>query len=397
MKKNFIRVILVHYHEIGLKGKNRPYFENKLLNNIKECLDKKNITYNKIFNISGRLCIEFSSNSENASIQLAYEIISKIPGCARVSKGFKCEQSIENFVECGCLVMEEAGGSNVESFKLQSRRNHTDFKINSNELNFQVGGLISDRYPSVKVQMVEPELEIHLEVIQSRAYVYGVTKPGVGGLPIGTGGRVLCMLSSGIDSPVAAWKLARRGASCYGVHFSGAPIVSSESEYITDEISSKLSETGCIKKLFIIRVGKFQKLIASDCQEKLRIVLYRRLMLKIAQKLAVKINAKAIVTGESLGQVASQTLDNLCCIDASVEIPILRPLVGSDKVEIIEQAQKIETYDLSIQNAPDCCTLFMPHNPETHAKTKYVEKEERKFDYTPWITEALENMKVIEY
>ena len=120
-------------------------------------------------------------------------------------------------------------------------------------------------------------------------------------------------------------------------------------------------------------------------------------MLKIAQELAGKINAKAIVTGESLGQVASQTLDNLCCIDASVEIPILRPLVGSDKVEIIEQAQKIETYDLSIQNAPDCCTLFMPHNPETHAKTKYVEKEECKFDYTPWITEALENMKVIEY
>lgn len=173
--------------------------------------------------------------------------------------------------------------------------------------------------------------------------------------------------------------MARRGASIIAVHFSGAPIVSNESEYLVKEICEIFSKTGCVNKLYIVRIGECQKMIAQDAPERLRIILYRRFMYKIAQSIALTEGAKALITGESLGQVASQTVDNLACTSAAVDMQVFRPLIGSDKQEIIDRAHQIGTFDISSEKAPDCCTLYMPKKPETHAKLKYVELAEKDF------------------
>lgn len=298
-------------------------------------------------------------------------------------------------ISAGIQVMKDAG--DFESFKVNARRNHTNFETNSMEMNQIIGGALSDAYPEVLVKMKNPDLTVHVEAIQNAAYLYGKSDPAVGGLPVGTSGKVVGMLSSGIDSPVALWKLARRGAVVIGVHFSGAPVVSSESEYLVKEIADVLNESGCISKLYIVRIGKYQKKIAESCSEKLRIILYRRFMYKIAEQIAKTEAAGALITGESLGQVASQTLENLAVTDAAVDIPVLRPLIGSDKLEITQRAEAIKTFSISQHQAPDCCTLYMPKHPETHAKLKYAENEEKDFDYAKWIEEVVKSAEIIQY
>lgn len=204
MKNNFQRICLVHYHEIGLKGKNRIYFERKLEQNVKDIVAKNLDKGFEIKRISGRILLLFDASVNADESSKIYDIVSKIPGCARVSVGYKCNQDVDSMIEAGCLVMKDAfKAGDVESFKLNARRNHTNFELDSMQLNQLVGGKISDAYPQVKVQMKNPSLEIRLEVIQAGAYVYGLTKPGVGGLPVGVSGKLVGMLSSGIDSPVA--------------------------------------------------------------------------------------------------------------------------------------------------------------------------------------------------
>lgn len=382
MSNKFERICLVHYHEIGLKGKNRSYFEQTLQKNIDKILKDQGIESYSLKRISGRILLSLGNDSDKNSSNEILNILKMIPGCARVSSGFKCAQNIEDMVAAGCAVMEEfANGNKLESFKVQARRNHTNFELDSMEINQIVGGKISDAFPDVAVKMKNPSLEIHIEVIEGGCYIYGSSIIGVGGLPVGTGGRAVGMLSSGIDSPVALWTMARRGAQVIGVHFSGAPIVSNESEYLVKEICDVFKNYGCILKLYIIRIGEYQKQIAEDCPEKLRIILYRRLMYKISERIAQIEEAKALITGESLGQVASQTIDNLSVTNQAVDIQVFRPLIGSDKQEITDRAIQIGTFDISSQQAPDCCTLYMPKTPETHAKLKYVRLAEKDFPY----------------
>ena len=391
------RLFLIHYHEIGLKGKNRSFFEKKLQQNIKYCLKKNKFSFSGTDKISGRICVFLNEDTDEDTAEKIFSLLSKIPGVARVSSGYKCEQNLESMISTGILVMKDAGAdkSKFSSFKVSARRNHTSFEYDSMQLNQIVGGALSDAFPDIKVQMKDPALNVHLEVIEGSAYLYGKTISAVGGLPVGSSGKMISMLSSGIDSPVSMWTMARRGARMIGVHFSGAPIVSNESEYLVKEIGEKLSRTNCIQKLYIVRIGKYQKKIALECPEKLRIIMYIRFMYKIAQKVAQIEEAKALVTGESLGQVASQTIDNLFVTDAAVNIPVFRPLIGSDKQEIIDRAIQIDTFDTSSQKAPDCCTLYMPKTPETHAKLEYVLKAEEDFDYNQWIEEALKSAEII--
>lgn len=398
MADDFQNIILVHYHEIGLKGKNRSYFEKRLVDNIRDCLHFQNITNFEIKRISGRILILLSDDTNDEKSDYLFNIIQKIPGCARLSAGLKCAQNLDAMISAACKIMEISKlKENVESFKLSARRNHTNFDLDSMELNKVVGGSVSDAYPEIKVQMKNPDLEIRLEVIEGGAYVYGKSVAAVGGLPVGTGGKMISLLSSGIDSPVAHWTMAKRGAQVCGVHFSGAPIVSNESEYLVKEICENFQQSGLIKKLYILRIGEYQKQIATQCQEKLRIILYRRFMYKIAERIAQIEEAKALITGESLGQVASQTIDNLAVTNAAVDIQVFRPLIGSDKQEITDRAIQIETFDISSQQAPDCCTLYMPKTPETHAKLKYIRFEEKDLPYDRWIREAIKNAEIINY
>ncbi len=390
---SFQRICLVHYHEIGLKGHNRSSFEMRLLKNLESLLaDFPVVT---IHRISGRLCV-FLKEGTSWECELACaEVIRTVPGVARVSSGYKCERDLEQMEQAAREALGEI--DSFESFKVQARRNHTDFETNSMEMNRIIGGALCEAFPEKKVKMKNPDVEVGVEVVQNAAYVYARSVRGVGGLPVGSAGKVVCLLSSGIDSPVATWRMARRGAVCIGVHFSGRPQTSDSSEYLVDDIAHVLEKSGCIARVHVVPFGDYQREISLTVPPQLRVIMYRRLMFKVAEEIARREGAKALVTGESLGQVASQTLDNIRCTDAAVTLPVFRPLIGADKLEIIDMAKQLGSFEISSQDAPDCCTLFMPRNPETHAKLEDVEAAEALLPFDSWVSEIADLAEPHDY
>lgn len=390
---DYQRICLVHYHEIGLKGHNRKAFEERLLKNLEALLSPFPVV--TIHRISGRLCVFFKEGTSSEVALEAAAVIARVPGVARVSSGFKCERDIDQMTEAGIAAMAEAG--EMSSFKVHARRSHTDFPVGSQDMNRIIGGNLSDAYPYVAVKMKDPDVTVGIEVVQNASYVYARSEPGVGGLPVGSSGRVVSLLSSGIDSPVASWRMARRGAIVIGVHFSGRPQTSDASEWLVDDIAQVLERTGCIARVYVVPFGDCQREISLSAPPELRIILYRRLMFKVAEEIARRERAGALVTGESLGQVASQTLDNIRCTDAAVECPVFRPLIGTDKIEIIREAQRLGTFEISSQDAPDCCTLFMPRNPETHAKIPRVLKAESALPIDQWVAQLANAAEIHDY
>ncbi len=389
----FQRIALVHYHEIGLKGKNRSRFEERLRRNLEFLLAAYPLV--TIHRISGRLIVFFKEGTGQREAFDCAQFIASVPGVARVSCGFKCARDIDEMTACAIEAMGEAG--DPATFKVSARRSHTDFPIHSMDMNRLIGARLCEAYPQAKVRMADPDVTVGIEVVQNASYVYCMSMRGVGGLAVGSSGTLLALLSSGIDSPVALWRCARRGAICHAVHFSGRPQTSDASEYLVDDIARVLERSGCIGKVFVVAFGDYQREIALSCPPSLRIILYRRLMLRIAEQLARRVGAKALITGESLGQVASQTLENLCATDEVVSLPVFRPLIGNDKLEIINEAQRIGTYEISSQDAPDCCTLFMPRSPATHANLAEVRKAEEAYPYDEWIAEICASAEVHEY
>lgn len=386
------RVCLVHYHEIGLKGHNRKRFEVQLIKNIESIVSTVDISIKRI---SGRICLFLPEDcSFEEACQLS-DLIARIPGIARVSCGYRCAQELDTMYDTAIKALNDAG--DFSTFKVQSRRNHTDFEIDSMQLNQLVGAALCRAFPEKKVLMKNPDVEVRVEVIEGWTYIYGRSVAGVGGLPVGTAGKAVCLLSSGIDSPVATWRIARRGATCIGVHFSGRPETSAVSEYLVQDIAEVLEKSGCFARLYTVPIGTYQREISALAPPSLRVILYRRLMFRVAEQIALCEQARALVTGESLGQVASQTMDNMLAVNQAVSLPVYRPLIGLDKVEIIDQAQQLGTYDISVQDAPDCCTLFMPRNPETHAKLDQVLKAEEQLSMDQWVQEAIQGVEIIDY
>ncbi len=385
----FERICLVHYHEVGLKGRNRASFEHRLLSNMEAALVAFELK--EVCRISGHLLVVF----ENADdLEPAAEILLQVPGVARVSRGWRCAREPEEYNRCAELAMMDCG--EFESFKVVARRSNTDYPIDSMQLNQLVGAHLCAFAPDKKVKMKDPDVKVHVEIIQGSAYVFSRSDRGIGGLPVGSAGKVVSLMSGGIDSPVATWKLMKRGAVIVGVHFSGAPVTDDASEYIVDDIAHALAPAGGIGRIYTVPFGKYQKAIASECPP-LRIVLYRRLMFRVAQGIARIERAKALVTGESLGQVASQTLENIAAVNAVVDIPVLRPLIGSDKLEIIDVAKRIGTFEISSRPADDCCTLFMPRSPETHARIVDCERAEQDVPIDAWVEEILSNLEYRDY
>lgn len=380
------RVVLIHYHEIGLKGHNRSKFESRLLKNVLGLVDDYPVV--TIHKIAGRLIVFLKEGTSRVDAEACASFIGRIPGVARTSCGFKCPREIQDIDQAAVMALGEA--EPFQTFKVQARRAHTDFPIDSMTMNRDVGAVLCDAFPEKGVKMKGMDVEVRIEVVQNSAFVYAFSIPGVGGLPVGSSGKVMGLLSSGIDSPVALWQMAKRGATCNAVHFSGAPETSSASEYLVDDIAHVLERTGCIARVYTVELGSYQRTISLECPPPLRVILYRRLMFKVAERLARECGAKALVTGESLGQVASQTLDNICCTDASVSMPVFRPLIGTDKQDIISTAHEIGTFQISTEEAPDCCTLFMPRSPETHAKLSLVEEAEAAFPEAEWVEELAE-------
>ncbi len=390
---DFQRIILVHYHEIGLKGHNRASFEMRLLKNLEALLAPFPVV--TIHRIAGRLLVFLREGTDWETAKLVSDAIGGIPGVARVSCGFKCARELDVMAEAALVALAEAG--TFATFKVAARRNHTDFATGSMDMNQIIGAALCEAYPNKQVRMKNPDVTVGVEVVQNASYVYARSLPGIGGLPVGSSGKVVCLLSSGIDSPVATWKLARRGAVCVGVHFSGRPQTSDESEYLVDDIARVLERTGCIARVYTVPFGDYQREISLAVPPELRVIMYRRLMFKVAEAIAHHERAGALVTGESLGQVASQTLDNIRCTDAAVELPVFRPLIGTDKLEIIAEAERLGSFEISSQDAPDCCTLFMPRAPETHAKLPVVLKAESSLPIERWVDEIVDAAEIRDY
>ena len=391
--EEFQRIILVHYHEIGLKGRNRSVFEKRLQKNLEALLGAYPIV--TIHRISGRILVFLREGTSLEVANACTDAILGVPGVARVSCGFKCEQDMEVMGRAAYIALAEA--EPFASFKVSARRNHTTFPIDSMQMNRDVGAVLCEAFPTKKVQMKGQDVTVGVEVVEGSTYVYARSERGIGGLPVGSSGTVVSLLSSGIDSPVALWRMARRGAVCVGVHFSGRPQTSDASEFLVDDIARVLERTGCIGRVYVVPFGDYQREISVSAPPALRVILYRRLMFRVAEEIARRERAGALVTGESLGQVASQTLDNIRATDASVTMPVLRPLIGSDKLEIIDQAQALGTFEISSMDAPDCCTLFMPRNPETHAKLEDVEAAEAAFSLEAWVTELADAAEPHDY
>ena len=354
-------VCLVHYHEIGLKGKNRSTFERQLITNLKRALKGRSAHVERL---AGYVRVHFEDEDVPADVP---ELISRVPGVARVSVAYRCEREPEQYNEAAIESLKAC--EPFQSFKVHGRRSNTDYPIHSIDLNRQVGAVLCDAFPDKKVQMHQPDVTVNVHVVQSDVYVYAdaTSMRGAGGLPVGTAGKVVTLLSSGFDSPVATWMVGRRGATCVPVHFSGRPMTSDASEWLTQDIVRALEPAGIIGRLYVVPFGECQREISLKAPQSLRVIMYRRLMFEVAQAVAELEGAKALVTGESLGQVASQTLDNITATNDVAKIPVFRPLIGTDKIEIIDRARRIGTYDISAQTAPDCCALFMPRRPETHA------------------------------
>ena len=380
------RLCLVHYHEIGLKGKNRSTFENQLVTNLHRAL--KAFPILSVSRISGHIAVE--TEDRRASEELA-AAIRRVPGVARVSLAYKCGLDEGEYCAAAVRALSEAG--EFETFKVHARRSSTTYERHSLEMNRLVGAVLCESFPEKKVDVHHPDVTVVVHVVQGSTFVYAASAPGVGGLPVGTAGKVVTLLSSGFDSPVATWMVGRRGATCVPVHFSGRPMTSDTSEWLCQDLVDALAPSGVVGRLYVVPFGERQREISLAVPQGLRIITYRRVMLQVAERIARLEGAKALVTGESLGQVASQTLDNIAAVNEAVTMPVLRPLIGSDKQEIIARAKEIGTYDICCETAPDCCTLFMPRRPETHARLADVLEAWESFDHEAMVDELVDRVE----
>ena len=384
------RVCLVHYHEIGLKGKNRSHFERVLMDSLKAALAAFSVSC--VTRISGHILVTFSQAGE---ADAALSLIARVPGVARASLALHTNRVPEEY--CAAAIEALRACEPFSTFKVAARRSNTDYELTSMDLNRQVGEALCLAFPDKKVQMHEPDVTVHVLVVQGSVYVYAKSVRGVGGLPQGSAGKVVTLLSSGIDSPVATWMLARRGAVCVPVHFSGRPQTADTSEYLCQDLIEALAPAVQVGRLYVVPFGDCQREISMKCPSDLRVIMYRRVMYAVAERIARLEGAKALVTGESLGQVASQTLENIMAVNEVVDIPVFRPLIGSDKQEIIARAKVIGTYDISTSEAPDCCTLFMPRRPETHAKPDAVHESWDMFDHEAMIDWLVDHVEYVDF
>ena len=386
------RVVLVHYHEIALKGKNRSTFEKRLIQNLRHAL--RELPVGRVGRISGHILLTLEDESRAQEVAAAAR---QVPGVARVSLAFACARDADEFCQAAVDAMGEVPEDSYTTFKVHARKSSTDFPMHTIDMNRLVGGVLCEHFSTKKVQMRNPDVTVCVYMVQGTTYVYALSEPGVGGLPVGSAGKVVSLLSSGIDSPVASWLVGRRGAIVVGVHFSGRPVTADTSEYLVRDICDALAPSGIVGRLYVFPFGEIQHQIALAVPQGLRVIMYRRMMFALAERVARLEHAKAIVTGESLGQVASQTLENIAAVDEVVSMPVLRPLIGSDKQEIIRRAQQIGTFEISTEEAPDCCTLFMPRQPETHARLDDVHAAEKSFDFDALLEEAWSLMEHVDF
>ncbi|MEK4404143.1 tRNA uracil 4-sulfurtransferase ThiI [Sporosarcina sp. FSL K6-6792] len=382
--------LLIRYGEISLKGRNRNVFVKKLRNNIKDALSDLKTVIIKPERDRMFLFAEDKSDMEEAIARLPH-----IFGIQSFSPVAKCEATLEAIKEKALEIIganETAG----KTFKVEVRRTDKRFPLVTNELQLEIGSHVLRSFPDLIVQMKKPDIVLLIDIRIEGAFLTAKVYEGAGGMPVGSNGHSILMLSGGIDSPVAGYLMMKRGVSIDAIHFASPPFTSDLAKKKVMDLAEKLSSFGAAVRLHIIPFTEIQQAIVSQVPDNVSMTTTRRLMLQIADKVREEEGALAIVTGESLGQVASQTLESLTAINAVTSSPILRPLIATDKLDIIDIAQKIGTYDISIRPYEDCCTIFSPANPKTKPKLEKVAYYESFTDFEPMIEEAIEKRLIVE-
>lgn len=384
-------IILIKVGEIVLKGLNKRAFEDVLLKNLRKRLYKAGNFEIKI----AQSTISVSPKDNSADMELASEIVGKTFGIATYSRACKADKDIDDIQQKAVEYLEEAL-EDAKTFKVEARRSDKKFPMTSPQISAQVGGYILEKFPHLKVDVKNPEITVTVEVRDFCAYVRGGVLKGAGGIPVGTGGKAAILISGGIDSPVAAYMMAKRGVELTAVHFASPPYTSQRAEEKVHRLLEIVSQYSGRMTMYTVPFTEIQEQIRDKCPEELFTIIMRRLMMEISERIAIDNDCAALITGESLGQVASQTIHAIYCTDIACNMPVFRPLIGMDKDEIVALSRKIGTFETSIEPYEDCCTVFTPKHPRTRPVLKYVEKAQNELNCNEMIEKALANLKITQ-
>lgn len=382
-------VILIKNGELALKGLNRSTFEDILVKNIRRRLKSAgDFDY-----IKSQSTIIIEPKDENCDFEAAQEAVSRIFGIAGFSRAAAVEKDFDTVIEISGAYLEGAL-KNAKTFKVEAKRSDKKFPLTSPEISREMGGHLLSVYPHLKVDVHNPEVTVMVEVRDKYIFLHGTQIKGAGGMPVGTGGKAGILISGGIDSPVAAWMMAKRGIELTAIHFASPPYTSKRAEMKVVTLLEKVAKYSGRMTMFTVPFTEIQEQIKDNCPEELFTLIMRRAMMKAAEKIARKENCQALITGESVGQVASQTIYALACTDAAANMPVFRPLIGMDKDEIIEISRKIDTFETSILPYEDCCTVFTPKHPKTRPNLGDIEKAEQLIPLEELVEEAVNGAQI---
>lgn len=377
-------ILLLKLGEVVLKGLNRKAFEDKLMNNVRRRIRR----FGDFRVLVRQSTIYVEPQNDQCDMESAFAACCQVFGVAAVARAVPCEKTVEAIVDTAVAYLSDDFAA-ARSFKVESKRADKLFPMTSIQLSQAVGGELAERFPQVVVDVHNPDLTVYVEIREKYAYVHAPSVPGAGGLPVGMGGTAVSLLSGGLDSPVSSWMMARRGVQLEMVHFVSPPYTSQQALDKVLELARELTAYCGRMVVHVIPFTKIQEEIRKNCPEEYFTLIMRRFMMRISEAVAKRAGAGALVTGESLGQVASQTMLALGTTEDVTTLPVLRPLIGMDKVEIIRMARQIGTYDTSILPYEDCCTVFTPRHPCTRPKVEDVREAEAALDVDALVAEAL--------
>ena len=384
-------MFLLKMGEIVLKGLNRKSFEQRLMGNLQRRLHP----YGKFRAYARQSTIYVEPLNELCDLDGAWEGLKQVFGISGLSRARACEKDKDAFFQTARSYLDDQLRS-AKTFKVETKRADKSFPMTSIQLSQYVGGLLAEAYPHLTVDVHNPELVVHLEVRDFAGYVHANPEPGAGGLPVGSGGRAVALLSGGLDSPVACYMMAKRGLALELVHFFSYPYTSEEAKDKVLELARLISPYCGRMTVNIVPFTKIQEDLRRNCPEPYFTLAMRRYMMRISEMVAHRVGANALVTGESLGQVASQTMDAMAVTGAVCSIPVFRPVIGMDKEEIVRIARKIGTFDTSILPYEDCCTVFTPKHPKTHPKVEELEEIEQNYDFQALCQEAFDGIERVQ-
>ncbi len=387
-------IVLVKFGEIVLKGLNKKSFEDLLTKNIKRRL--KSLGQFKL--TSAQSTTYITPLDEDIDLGEVVDRVSKIFGIAALCRACVCEKNFDDICEKSYEYLDDVL-SCAKTFKVNAKRSDKAFPMKSPEICMELGAKLLEKFPNLTVDVKNPEVTVTVEIRDENAFVHAEKIKGAGGLPVGSSGKALLLLSGGIDSPVAGWMMAKRGVHIAAIHYVSPPYTSDRAQLKVEQLCQKLTDWCGSIAFFCVPFTELQEAIKDHCPEEYFTIIMRRLMMEIAQRIAAKDKCLALITGESVGQVASQTMAAISCTDAVCRIPVFRPCIGMDKTEIIEISRKIDTFETSTLPYEDCCTVFTPRHPKVRPNLSDIEKAQNSFDFEPLIQKAVENteLKVFNY